>query len=130
MRAQRYNGITYELAGTMIGDVAAAVGFDDFDALGGETGDVPNEVLLGAGAEPDGKNRIVFREHQRVADLTREALGDKRFLREPGGFIARSTPVDDRDFRRGSRRNDIWGGRGHWFIVRGIFRPAQLRALH
>ena len=107
MRAQRYNGITDELAGTMIGDVAAAVGSDDFDALGGETGYVPNEVLFGARAESDGKNRIVFREHQRVADLAREALGDKRFLREPGGFIARSTPIDECYWRRGGRRDDI-----------------------
>ena len=39
-----------ELAGAVVGDVAAAVGFHDFDALGGEAGGIPDEVMLGAGA--------------------------------------------------------------------------------
>jgi hypothetical protein len=56
-------------------------------------------------------------------------LRDKCFLREAGGLVPRAAPVDERHRRRGGWWDEVWGGRGHCFIMRGIFGAVQLRAL-
>lgn len=93
------DGVADELAGTVVGDVSAAVGRGEFDTLGGEPGGVPDQVFLGAGAEADGEHGLVFGEDQRVTDLAGQVAGDEGFLRDTGGFVARAPPVDhgDRD---------------------------------
>src|SRR5690606_16904496 len=53
------DGVADELAGAVVGDVAAAVGLDDFDAFVGEAGGVPDEVLVRAAAQADGIDGVV-----------------------------------------------------------------------
>ena len=88
--------IADELAGAVVGDIAATVGFRDLDALGGETGGVPDEVSFRAGAKADGEDGVMLGEDEGIADFAGEVLRDESLLGRAGGLVARAAPVDDR----------------------------------
>jgi hypothetical protein len=93
-REERDDRVTYDLAGAVVGDVAAAVCLHDFNTLGGELGGRPDEVGVGAAALADGEDGVVFGEDEGVADFVFLTLGEEFFLPAPGGFVAGASPVE------------------------------------
>jgi hypothetical protein len=96
VRGERDDRVADELARAVVGDVAAAVGLHDFDALAGELGGIPYEILLGAIAEPEREDRFVLREHEGVTDLAADAPGHEFILCPPRRLVARAAPVKGR----------------------------------
>ncbi len=90
------DGVGDELAGAVKGDVAAAVGFDDFDAAGGEEGGRGEEVARGAGVAADGDDGGMLDEEEETG--VGGAFGDLGVefkLAVPGGTVGEEAKVED-----------------------------------
>ena len=73
--SQIEDGVAHDLAGAVEGDVAAPVGFEEFDAaLGQEFG--ARDHVCGFGVASEGDDRRVFEQEKHVADFFFFAEGD------------------------------------------------------
>lgn len=85
--------IADDLAGTVISDVAAAIGVGDRNALGGELSGGPEQVFHGSVAQTYRVNRVVFGEYQLVGYLALDALTDEDQLAGSRLGVSRASPV-------------------------------------
>lgn len=85
--------IADDLPRAVVGDVAAAIGIGDRDALGGKLSGVPEQVFHGAVAQTYRVNRVVFGEDQLVRCLALDALTDKDELAGSRIGVSRASPV-------------------------------------
>ena len=79
------DGVGDELAGTVVGDVAAAVGFDYLGALRGEGCGVEQEVVA-AGAAAEGVDGRVLEDGERFLGAVAHGFGGA-LLPEPGLLV-------------------------------------------
>ena len=78
--AEIEDGVADELAGTVIGDVAAAIDLVEGDAAGGEQL-VGREDVGAVGVAAEGENRRVLKQQENVADAAGGAQGDEFVLK-------------------------------------------------
>jgi len=83
-----------DLTGPMVGDVAAAIGFDDFDPLRREDLLIPDKVIGRAWSDPDRINRFVFGEDKRVRKIALTPLPDELQLPVPCRLVCGRPPVN------------------------------------
>ncbi len=85
--AEVEDGIADELSGAVEGDIAAAVGFEQFDAAGGE-GFAGEEDVAAVGVAAEGDDGRMFEEKEGVADTVLFAEFDEGLLEvERGGVV-------------------------------------------
>src|ERR1044072_2183770 len=91
---QADNRIGDELAGAVVGDVAAAVGLDDFDAETRKLGIRGDQVSRNAGAAAKG-NDLLMLEQKKSLSSAGQDLGMDRFLDGPGVAIGNQAEILD-----------------------------------
>jgi hypothetical protein len=98
--------VAHDLAGTVVGHIAAASGLEDLDAPGGQhVLGRQNVGTTAVAADAQGQHRRVLDEEQQIADVPRLALGDEGTLqRKRIGIRDQAKPAD---FDRTHELNDL-----------------------
>ena len=91
--AQMEDGITHQLARTVIGDVASAVGLKQGDAAAGQQLVAGHDVLT-VGIPAQGEHRGVFDQQQHVADMLLLAQGAQLLLQSQRRGVIQAAEIE------------------------------------
>jgi hypothetical protein len=94
--AEVEDGVTDELAGTVVGDVAAAVDLVDVDAFAGEKV-VGGEDVGARGVATEGENRWVLKEDEGIANAVGFACSDDFGLNAKAFGVGDATELEEMD---------------------------------
>ena len=95
-RAQIEDGIRDELAGTVKGDITAAIDLANLNAAGGEQLARSDDVAL-ARIAAQGDNRRVLDKEQHIADAILLAKLNQSFLQAQSGQVIAAAEIEDGD---------------------------------
>ena len=96
------DGIADELAGAVIGDLAAAVGLVDLDALASEQF-IAGEDVRARGVAAERENGRMLHEEQRVADSAGLARGDDLVLKAQTFGVGNAAELEQVEMHRNQR---------------------------
>ena len=88
VKRQIEDGISDELARSVIGDVSPPVHSHDIDAFTGQLF-ICNEEMMGVGRSPHRNDRLMFREEEQVAEFVRDPSRLQLFLQFPAPAVFR-----------------------------------------